>query len=163
MDRYDLYGKLAIPKTHSSETDVPELYRIAAERHGVFVNTAFIELFGLTAIESSATGLPFVATQSGGPQDIVENCESGLLVDVTDHKQLKLKMLSRRQHDQFLEFLADTTISRAGFHGIDCAAIPGVGTDFGCLLPMAYGGWRSVPISVEAEEPWRVWAGRKRT
>ncbi len=98
MDRYDLYGKLAIPKTHSSERDVPELYRIAAERHGVFVNTAFIELFGLTAIESSATGLPFVATQSGGPQDIVENCDSGLLVDVTDHKQLT---------DAILELLTD--------------------------------------------------------
>lgn len=88
MDRYDLYGKLAIPKTHSSETDVPELYRIAAERRGVFVNSAFIELFGLTAIEASATGLPFVATRNGGPQDIVENCDSGLLVDVTDRDQL---------------------------------------------------------------------------
>ncbi|MHB8899050.1 MAG: HAD-IIB family hydrolase [Thermoguttaceae bacterium] len=88
MDRYDLYGKLAIPKTHSSETDVPELYRIAAQRRGVFVNSAFIELFGLTAIESSATGLPFVATRNGGPQDIVENCGSGTLVDVTDRAQL---------------------------------------------------------------------------
>lgn len=97
MDRYDLYGKLAIPKTHSSETDVPELYRIAAEKRGVFVNSAFIELFGLTAIEASATGLPFVATHDGGPQDIVENCDSGLLVDVTDRRQLTggiLKLLT---------------------------------------------------------------------
>ena len=97
MDRYDLYGKLAIPKTHSSETDVPELYRIAAEKRGVFVNSAFIELFGLTAIEASATGLPFVATHDGGPQDIVENCGSGLLVDVTDRRQLAggiLKLLT---------------------------------------------------------------------
>ncbi|MCA9192055.1 MAG: HAD-IIB family hydrolase [Planctomycetales bacterium] len=88
MDRYDLYGKMAIPKQHDSEFDVPELYRIAAGTRGLFVNSAFIELFGLTAIEASATGLPFVATENGGPQDIVQNCHSGLLVDVTDESSL---------------------------------------------------------------------------
>lgn len=84
MDRYDLYGKLAIPKKLHSEHEVPELYRIAASRRGVFVNTAFVEPFGLTYIESSACGLPFVGTNNGGPQDIVANCESGIIVDVTD-------------------------------------------------------------------------------
>jgi sucrose-phosphate synthase len=88
MDRYDLYGKLAIPKHHESECDVPELYRLAAASRGVFVNTAFTEPFGLTFIESTATGLPFVGTENGGPQDIVENCSSGLLVDVTDQDAL---------------------------------------------------------------------------
>ena len=34
MDRYDLYGKMAAPKQHSSETDVPELYRLAASGRG---------------------------------------------------------------------------------------------------------------------------------
>ncbi|MFV1967843.1 MAG: HAD-IIB family hydrolase [Pirellulaceae bacterium] len=93
MDRYDLYGKLAIPKEHGSEFDVPELYRIAASSGGIFVNSAFIELFGLTAIEASATGLPFVVTQDGGPQDIVENCKSGLIVDVTGQKALTDAMI----------------------------------------------------------------------
>lgn len=93
MDRYDLYGKMAIPKDHSSEYDVPELYRLAAASRGIFVNSAFIELFGLTAIEASATGLPFVATADGGPQDIVENCQSGLIVDVRDRDELTSAML----------------------------------------------------------------------
>ncbi|MCA9246017.1 MAG: HAD-IIB family hydrolase [Planctomycetales bacterium] len=93
MDRYDLYGKMAIPKNHSSEFDVPELYRIAASSRGIFANTAFIELFGLTAIEASATGLPFVATENGGPQDIVENCRSGRIVDVNDREALTSAML----------------------------------------------------------------------
>ncbi|WP_231934218.1 HAD-IIB family hydrolase [Botrimarina colliarenosi] len=84
MDRYNLYGKMAIPKNHDSQFEVPELYRLAAASRGVFVNTAFTELFGLTAIESSAVGLPFVVTDNGGPQDIAANCESGVLVDVTD-------------------------------------------------------------------------------
>lgn len=88
MDRYNLYGKLAIPKHHDSEYEVPELYRLAAASGGIFVNTAFTELFGLTAIESSATGLPFVVTENGGPQDIAENCDSGLLVDVNDQSKM---------------------------------------------------------------------------
>ena len=83
MDRYDLYGKMAVPKKHESEVDVPELYRLAASKHGVFVNSAFVEPFGLTYIEAAACGLPFVGTENGGPQDIVENCDSGILVDVT--------------------------------------------------------------------------------
>ena len=85
MDQFDLYGKMAVPKRLDSEREVPELYRIAASNRGVFVNTAFVEPFGLTYIESSACGLPFVGTRNGGPQDIVENCESGILVDVEDH------------------------------------------------------------------------------
>jgi len=93
MDRYDLYGKMAIPKHHDSEFDVPELYRIAASNRGIFVNMAFTELFGLTVIEAAATGLPFVATENGGPREIVENCESGLLVDVNDQKAVTDAML----------------------------------------------------------------------
>ncbi len=82
MDRYDLYGKLAIPKKHDFATEVPELYRICAEGHGVFVNPALIEPFGITLIEASASGLPIIATNEGGPVDIVANCNNGILVDV---------------------------------------------------------------------------------
>ena len=101
MDRYDLYGRMAIPKDHNSEFDVPELYRLAAANRGVFVNSAYIELFGLTAIEASATGLPFVAPQDGGPWDIVENCQSGIIVDTKDQQALTdaiLKLLTDRAY-----------------------------------------------------------------
>lgn len=83
MDKYDLYGKMAIPKKHDFEYEVPALYRIAAERRGVFVNPALTEPFGLTLLEASATGLPIVATDDGGPNDIIRNCKNGLLVDVS--------------------------------------------------------------------------------
>ncbi len=81
MDKYDLYGKLAIPKKHDFETEVPELYRLCAESRGVFVNPALVEPFGLTLIEASACGLPIVATNDGGPVEIVKNCSNGILVD----------------------------------------------------------------------------------
>ncbi len=81
IDKYDLYGKMAIPKKHNFEYEVPELYRIAAEKRGVFVNVAFTEPFGLTLIEASAVGLPIVATDDGGPRDIIKNCVCGILVN----------------------------------------------------------------------------------
>lgn len=83
MDKYDLYGKMAIPKKHDFELEVPALYRIAADARGVFVNPALVEPFGLTLLEASASGLPIVATSDGGPEDIVRNCENGILVDPT--------------------------------------------------------------------------------
>ena len=88
MDRFDLYGKLAIPKKHDFATEVPTLYRMCAQSRGVFVNPALVEPFGLTLIEASACGLPIVATNDGGPVDIVKNCESGLLVDVSQPKEV---------------------------------------------------------------------------
>jgi sucrose-phosphate synthase len=87
MDKYDLYGKMAIPKNHDPGTDVPEMYRIAALSGGVFVSSAYLENFGLTFIEASAAGLPFIATDKGGPVDIVANMGSGRLVDIDNTEQ----------------------------------------------------------------------------
>lgn len=83
IDRYDLWGHVAIPKQHAPE-DVPEIYRYAVQRHGLFCNPALTEPFGLTLLEAAASGLPVVATHDGGPQDIVANCSNGLLIDPLD-------------------------------------------------------------------------------
>jgi sucrose-phosphate synthase len=83
VDFYDLYGKVALPKKHTAD-QLPDFYRLAAMRKGVFVNPALTEPFGLTLIEAAASGLPIVATADGGPRDIVANCRNGLLVDPLD-------------------------------------------------------------------------------
>lgn len=88
MDKYNLYGKMAIPKRHDTQTEVPELYRIAADTGGVFINAALTEPFGLTLIEAASCGVPVVATDDGGPRDIIQNCKNGLLVDVTNTKNI---------------------------------------------------------------------------
>ncbi|MDI6400853.1 HAD-IIB family hydrolase [Balneolaceae bacterium ANBcel3] len=88
MDKYDLYGKFALPKKHDPTTEVPELFRMAADRQGVFVNSAFSEPFGITLIEAASTGVPIVGPDDGGPQDIVKNCQNGQLVDTSDAKAL---------------------------------------------------------------------------
>ncbi|WP_236549737.1 HAD-IIB family hydrolase [Profundibacterium mesophilum] len=84
MDRHDLYGHMALPRRHSP-SDVVQLYRLAAQGGGVFVNPALHEPFGLTLIEAARFGLPVVATDRGGPADIVERIGHGVTVDPQDH------------------------------------------------------------------------------
>ncbi len=88
VDRYDLYGHIAYPKTHKRD-QIPSIYRWAADLKGLFVNPALTEPFGLTLLEASASGLPTVATDDGGPKDILLKCENGLLADVTDLESLQ--------------------------------------------------------------------------
>ena len=83
IDNYDLYGKVAVPKTHSAD-EVPAIYRLVASSGGVFINPALTEPFGLTLLEAAASGLPIVETENGGPVDIIENCKNGVLIDPLD-------------------------------------------------------------------------------
>lgn len=87
IDRYDLYGRVAIPKQHTAD-EIPEFYRQAARTRGVFVNPALTEPFGLTLIEAAASGLPVVATEDGGPRDILGHCQNGRLLDPLDSKAM---------------------------------------------------------------------------
>ncbi len=92
LDKYNLYGKMAIPKRHDTQHEVPQLYRIAAESGGIFVNAALTEPFGLTLIEAAASGVPVIATDDGGPRDILENCRNGKLVDVSDYNNISIAL-----------------------------------------------------------------------
>ncbi|XP_050219619.1 probable sucrose-phosphate synthase 1 isoform X2 [Mercurialis annua] len=99
IDKYDLYGQVAYPK-HHKQSDVPDIYRLAAKTKGVFINPAFIEPFGLTLIEAAAYGLPMVATKNGGPVDIHRVLDNGLLVDPHDQNSIAealLKLVSDKQ------------------------------------------------------------------
>ena len=91
IDRYDLYGSVAYPKHHNSE-DIPGFYRLAAKSHGIFINPALTEPFGLTLIEAAASGLPILATKDGGPRDIIRNCRNGRLIDPLDHGKMGYAM-----------------------------------------------------------------------
>ena len=104
IDRYDLYGKVAYPKSLPPE-DVGVIYRLASLSGGVFVNPALTEPFGLTLIESAASFLPIIATKDGGPVDIIKNCQNGYLIDPLDSENIAetiLKVLDEPENWQFL-------------------------------------------------------------
>jgi sucrose-phosphate synthase len=98
IDFYDLYGRVAIPKHHKA-TEVPEIYRLAASLRGIFLNPALTEPFGLTLLEAAASGLPVVATENGGPVDIIGNCHNGLLIDPLDREAIAAALLHLLKDD----------------------------------------------------------------
>ncbi|XAR55680.1 Sucrose-phosphate synthase [Bertholletia excelsa] len=100
IDKHDLYGQVAYPK-HHKQSEVPEIYRLAAKTKGVFINPALVEPFGLTLIEAAAYGLPVVATKNGGPVDILKALNNGLLIDPHDQKSIA---------DALLKLLADKNL-----------------------------------------------------
>jgi sucrose-phosphate synthase len=106
IDRYDLYGKIAYPKSIAPK-ELPDLYRHAESLKGVFVNPALTEPFGLTLLEAGATGLPIVATSDGGPRDIIANCKNGLLVDPLNNEEIENALLrALTEPDQWAEWSA---------------------------------------------------------
>lgn len=112
IDKYDLYGSVAYPKKHLPE-QVPEIYRIAAKTHGVFVNPALTEPFGLTLLEASASGLPIVATNDGGPIDIIRNCRNGRSIDPLNATEMANAIECTLMHRSDWRRL-----SRNGLHGV---------------------------------------------
>jgi sucrose-phosphate synthase len=92
IDAYDLYGRVAVPKQHRAD-EVPEIYRMTAAGRGVFINPALTEPFGLTLLEAAASGLPMVATENGGPVDIIRNCRCGELVDPLNKEEITEALL----------------------------------------------------------------------
>eukprot|EP00250_Pteridium_aquilinum_P012553 c20797_g1_i1 orf=191-3325(-) len=100
IDKYDLYGLVAYPK-HHKQSEVSDIYRLAAKTKGVFINPALVEPFGLTLIEAAANGLPTVATRNGGPVDIHQVLNNGLLVDPHSHEAIAEALLKLVADKQF--------------------------------------------------------------
>jgi sucrose-phosphate synthase len=92
VDAHDLWGSVAVPKRHRGD-EIPDVYRAVSAGGGLFVNPALTEPFGLTLLEAAASGLPLVATENGGPVDIISNCGNGILVDPLDAEAVAAALL----------------------------------------------------------------------
>lgn len=112
IDSYDLYGHVAIPKRHGPG-EIPMVYRAVSQGGGVFINPALTEPFGLTLLEAAASGLPLVATENGGPVDIISNCNNGILVDPLDAGAITEALLQFLHNDEVWE-----KASRNGLEGV---------------------------------------------
>ena len=85
IDRYQLDGHFRWCAARLDKLETGEIYRIVADRQGVFAQPAFMETFGLTVIEAMACGLPVVVTCFGGPSEIVVAGQSGAIENPNDH------------------------------------------------------------------------------
>jgi glycosyltransferase involved in cell wall biosynthesis len=72
----------------------------------IYVSSSTTEGFSLTCVEAMACGLPVVATRSGGPETIVENGETGLLVDVQDPEALARALIRMIRESGYRDQLA---------------------------------------------------------
>jgi sucrose-phosphate synthase len=72
-----------------------------------------VEPFGITLIEASACGLPIIATNDGGPVDIVGNCQNGILVDVKNSSEIAEGIKTLLADQERWE-----TCSRNGINGV---------------------------------------------
>ncbi len=115
VDQFDLYGKVAYPKHHKPD-EVPELYRLAALSKGAFINPALTEPFGLTLIEAAACGVPIVATEDGGPIDIIGNCHNGYLIDPLDREAMADVLLKTLSDKDAWRILADNGLKGVRHH-----------------------------------------------
>ena len=112
IDANNLYGSVALPKRHRGG-EIPEVYRAVSAGGGVFINPALTEPFGLTLLEAAASGLPLVATENGGPVDIISNCSNGILIDPLDPGAIADALLSLLEdRDAWLK------ASRNGLEGV---------------------------------------------
>lgn len=93
IDEYNLHGKIRWLGVRLSKTDSGEIYRIIADKKGIFVQPALFEAFGLTILEAMISGLPTFATQFGGPLEIIQDQVNGFYINPTNLEETADKLL----------------------------------------------------------------------
>lgn len=94
IDEYNLHGKIRWLGVRLSKTDSGVVYRVIADRQGIFVQPALFEAFGLTILEAMISGLPTFATQFGGPLEIIQDRVNGFYINPTNVEDMALKILN---------------------------------------------------------------------
>jgi len=84
IHQYQLHGCIRWLGMRLPNADLGEAYRSIADAQGIFVHFARFEAFGMTILEAMISGLPTFATQFGGALEIIQDGESGFLINPTD-------------------------------------------------------------------------------
>ena len=92
IDQYGLHGKIRWLGVRLPKSDSGEVYRVIADRQGVFVQPALFEAFGLTILEAMISGLPTFATQFGGPLEIIQDQVNGFYINPTHLEETAAKI-----------------------------------------------------------------------
>ena len=143
IDHYGLEGEIRWLGVHLSKPQAGELYRLVADKRGVFVQPALFEAFGLTVIEAMVSGLPTFATCYGGPLEIIQDGRNGFHIDPNHSEQVGARVAS---------FLNDVKADPELWHDVSKAAVERVQTRYTwdlyaerlLTLSKVYGFWRFV-------------------
>lgn len=93
IEQYNLFEKIRWLGVRLPKSDSGEVYRIIADRQGIFVQPALFEAFGLTILEAMISGLPTFGTQFGGPLEIIQDQVNGFYINPTNHTETATKIL----------------------------------------------------------------------
>lgn len=85
VQQHELDGHFRWIGRRLNKVETGEVYRMIADKKGVFAQPALMETFGLTIVEAMASGLPVVVTCFGGPAEIVIPGECGEVLNPNDH------------------------------------------------------------------------------
>ncbi len=94
INKHNLHNKIKWIGKLFRKDQTGEVYRVIADRKGIFVQPALFEGFGLTVLEAMRSGLPVFATYYGGPLEIIEEGKSGFHIDPINDKETTEKILS---------------------------------------------------------------------
>lgn len=112
IDTYNLHGHVRWCAARLDKTETGEIYRLIADRRGVFAQPAFMETFGLTVIEAMACGCPVVATCFGGPSEIILPGECGDIGDPNDQEHFAEMLLQVLTDDDRWDRYSEAGIRR---------------------------------------------------
>ena len=140
IEQYNLYGKIRWLGIRLPKDDSGEIYRVIADRQGIFVQPALFEAFGLTILEAMISGLPTFGTQFGGPLEIIQDRMNGFYINPTNLEETAAKLI---------EFVSECEKNPDYWHHISKAGIERVYSTYtwkihtSRLLSMAkiYGFW----------------------
>jgi sucrose synthase len=94
IEEYNLQGKIRWLGVRLPKSESGEIYRVIADRQGIFVQPALFEAFGLTILEAMISGLPTFATQFGGPLEIIQDKCNGFYINPTLLEETADKILA---------------------------------------------------------------------
>ncbi len=116
IDRYNLHNKIRWIGKLFRKDEAGEVYRIIADRKGIFIQPALFEGFGLTVLEAMISGLPVFATKYGGPLEIIENNVHGFHIDPVNKAETTdsiLTFLKEIKHDlKAWDYISKNAIKR---------------------------------------------------
>jgi len=130
-----------------SHDDVPELMRQA----DIFVLPSLEEGFGIVLIEAMASGLPVVASDTGGIPEIVGDGENGLLVPPGDAKRLAERLLFLCHDLELRRNLADRALCNVRDHFAADAQLRQYESIYGECVRSRRGASVAAPVAVAAD------------